>query len=236
MGCQSALTCSSCFPGNFLATNGTCISCSPLYSGCSNCTSTACTACLTGYYPVNSTFCSVVPSANAVNNCYMQNSNMTCVICQLGYYLSNGQCNPYCSNLCTNCSGPHFGLCYACASNTVLFNMNCLPGFNIQNGLAYQYFITSRNNNPGFLPSTTSYCLETVSGYATSVQYTVNSVGGYMVILKWKLYMFNISNTMSTFGYNVTVNYPNFNTTYQPYYNNTAALNICTSQPNLQYV
>ena len=232
LGCQSSAMCSSCSYGQYLDKAGVCLSCSNLFSGCSGCTSTACITCNTGFYPFNSTYC--VSAATPAANCLSLSATGICTFCQPSYYLSSSnQCLPYCSNLCTNCSGPHFGLCSACSENAVLFNMNCLPQHSISLGLAYQIFHTARNNLQQFSPLQTTYCLETIVGYSTRVQYGLNRLGGYSCSIKWKVYMLNIGNTITSFGYNLTVA---GTSNYKEYYNTTQASNLCASQPSLEYV
>lgn len=111
--------------------------------------------------------------------------------------------------------------------------MNCLPQFNVNSGLAYQIFNTARNNLQSFSPVQSAYCLETVAGFSTRLQYSLNGLGGYACDIKWKVYMFNLGNTVPLFGYNLTVANTN---SYREYYNATPAWNFCSNQPNLEYV
>lgn len=157
--CQSANACSSCPIGTFLGSDGACASCSIRFPSCSSCTANSCLACSSNSYPKNATYCSTLPTHAPIPNCLVYTSNMSCQVCQLGYFPKLGQCLPFCSSLCVNCSGPHFGLCFSCSSDSYLFNMNCVPFYNVQGGLAYQYLITPRNNPSAFTPSTPLYCL-----------------------------------------------------------------------------
>lgn len=146
---------------------------------------------------------------------------------------------PYCSNLCLNCSGPHFGLCSSCTNTSFLFNMNCIPLYSIRGGLAYQQLLTPRNNPTTWTASNQtlpqSYCLETISGNTNTIEYLMQKVGGYSVTLQWKIYILNIAYSNTSFGYNVSVTGNPGNPT-KNYSNLTMPMELCRDTSSLEYV
>lgn len=135
LSCQNSSACTSCSSGLYLNTSNLCQQCNITFPNCFNCTFSNCTVCMSGYYISATKTCLI--TTTIITNCLVYGSSSACSICNLGYFLNStsGICIYGCSNLCSNCSGAHFGLCYSCNSNSVLFNMNCLPIYNINGGV-----------------------------------------------------------------------------------------------------
>ena len=113
--------CDKCKPGSYYNELGVC---SPCKSGCECTDASNCLACIEGYFLDSETSaCLKLPL-----NCFWSNSHEKCLVCQDGYYLSEGMCimcnsNCYCSN--------ESDLCSKCL-NSILVDgkcQSCLPGF-----------------------------------------------------------------------------------------------------------
>ena len=115
-------------------------------SGCSQCGNTS--------YLDATGQCIQIPNANLINLCQsyqkLANSSLICSNCSVGYYNSTTGCSFGCSVLCVSCYGPHYGLCFSCQPNSYLYNLHCLPQYNINGGAAFQLYYSAFNNPTWF--------------------------------------------------------------------------------------
>lgn len=82
----------------------------------------------------------------------MANGSLICANCTAGYFNSSAECIFGCSILCQSCYGPHFGLCHSCIPSASLYNLQCIPTYNLNGGSAYQLFY-SPFSTPAFFSS-----------------------------------------------------------------------------------
>lgn len=117
---------------------------------------------------------------------------MSCATCLPGYYLLSSICNYGCSNLCATCFGPHYGNCFSCDTGAVLYNFNCLPTFNLNQGSTYQLFFNALNDPTFFINSKTilpNNCIPETIQNGNQIILKLSNLQGYQIKLTWKVYV-----------------------------------------------
>lgn len=133
----------------------------------------------------------------------------SCESCKDGYYnltdytnASGLTCYYGCSIACSKCSGPHYGMCDACVSDTefTLTNRHCIPRLNLNDGTAFQHLYTAFNNNSFFEANTSPRLIppdscwhEHVKGGGSSITIKLSRLGVYKLKLRWKVYKYDFS-------------------------------------------
>lgn len=157
--CNNGNSCTTCKQNGYYFDLNT-LGCASCGFGCSVCSNaTYCTICgdnknNTQYTLLLNGSCILNSAANissSLTHCLQNkyiNNTLKCVICQSDYYQQIGDsiCHYGCSVLCNSCNGAHYGLCNSCIANTILVNRHCIPKYNINNGTAYQIYLTAFHN------------------------------------------------------------------------------------------
>ena len=220
--CSSNTTCTSCLTsGSFFNSSksacisGTVTNCVQYDSGGS------CTVCNNSSYMSNSQ-CLAVSPTQLISQCQtylLSNGSISCTNCSQGFFnASSGQCIYGCSLLCTSCYGPHFGLCFSCIPSASLYNLHCLPSYNINSGSAYQLYF-SPFSNPTFFQGgiyrMEDTCIwEDIYG-GSSFWFSLSGLQSYQFVLAWKVYVISGTNNTGNVSYSLTINNSIKNSTVQ---------------------